>query len=141
NDRGPQELTVTKEGFRRSHSDGRVDTFNNEGQLLRISDKAGYFIGFTYKNGKLDSIKDSQAKQIFFSWYADGLVKEIWSAGDKKASYKYASSDLISATDVGENSYEYAYDKSHNLTEIKYSDKTKLAISYDHKTFFVSQVT
>jgi len=139
-DLGPQTLAVTKEGYRRDHSDGRQDFFNNEGQMVKVSDKSGYFVGFTYKNGQLDSLKDSQAKQIYFSWYPDGLVKEIWSAGDKKATFKYQDSDLVSSKDVGDNSYDYTFDKSHNLTGISYSDKTKLAISYDPQTFFVSQV-
>ena len=139
-DLGPQTLAVTKEGFRRDHSDGRQDFFDNEGQMVKISDKSGYFVGFTYKEGKLESLKDSQAKQIYFSWYPDGLVKEIWSAGDKKATFKYQDSDLVSSKDVGENAYEYTFDKSHNLTEIRYADKTKLAVSYDPQTFFVSQV-
>lgn len=141
NDRGPQELFVIKDGYRRAHSDGKQDYFNKDGQLVRMADKSGYFIGFTYKNGNLDSIKDSQAKQIFFSWYPDGLVKEIWSAGDKKATYKYQDSDLVSSKDVGDNTYEFGYDKSHNLNSISYGDKTKLQIGYDQKTFFVTEVT
>jgi YD repeat-containing protein len=140
NDRGPQELFVTKEGYRRVHTDGRADLFNAMGQLVKISDKSGYFVGFTYKEGKLESIKDSQAKQIFFAWYPDGLVKEIWSAGDKKATYKYQDTDLVSSKDVGDNVYEYGYDKSHNLSEIRYGDKTKLKVGYDPKTFFVTEV-
>jgi YD repeat-containing protein len=140
NDRGPQELFVIKEGYRRAHSDGRQDFFNPKGQLVKISDKSGYFVGFTYKDGRLDSIKDSQAKQVFFAWYPDGLVKEIWSAGDKKASYKYQDSDLVYSKDVGDNAYEFGYDKSHNLSEIRYSDKTKLKIGFDSKTFFVTSV-
>lgn len=141
NDRGPQELYVTKEGFKRVHPDGRNDFFNNEGKLVKVTDKSGYFVGFTYKDGQLHSIKDSQAKQIFFSWYPDGLVKEIWSAGDKKATYKYDDQDLVYSKDVGDNVYEYGYDKSHNLTEIRYSDKTKLKIAYDSKNNFVTEVT
>ncbi len=140
NDAGPQELAVTKEGFRRSFNDGRHDFFNPQGQLLKISDKSGYFVGFNYKDGHLDSIKDSQAKQIFFSWYPDGQVKEMWSAGDKKAAYKYQDSDMVWSKDVGDNSYDYSFDKSHNLTSITYADKSKLKISYDPKTFFVSEV-
>ncbi len=139
-DLGPQTLHVTKEGYRRDNSDGRQDYFDGEGKMVKISDKSGYFVGFTYKNGQLESLKDSQAKQIYFSWYPDGLVKEIWSAGDKKATFKYQDSDLVSSTDVGDNAYAYKFDKSHNLTEISYSDKTKLAISYDPQTFFVSQI-
>lgn len=139
-DLGPQTVTVTKEGYRRDNSDGRQDFFNAEGQMVKISDKSGYFVGFTYKNGQLESIKDSQAKQIFFSWFPDGLVKEIWSAGDKKATFKYQDSDLVSSKDVADNTYDYTFDKSHNLTGISYSDKTKLGVSYDPQTFFVSEV-
>jgi YD repeat-containing protein len=93
-----------------------------------------------YKDGLLNSIKDSQAKQIFFSWYPGGLVKELWSAGDKKALYKYQDNDLVYTQDVGENVYEFAYDRSHNLTQISYGDKTKLKVDYDPKTFFVTGV-
>jgi len=141
NDRGPQELVVTKEGFVRKLSDGREDTFNPEGQMVKIADKSGYFVAFNYKEGHLDSIKDSQAKQIFFSWYPDGLVKEIWSAGDKKTLYKYQENDLVYTKDVGDNTYEFGYDKSHNLSQIAYADKTKLKVNYDPKTFFVTEVT
>lgn len=140
NDRGPQELHVSKEGYRRVHNDGRQDFFNPEGQLTKISDKSGYTIGFTYKDGKLDSIKDSQAKQLYFSWYPDGQVKEIWSAGDKKVSYKYLDQNLIYSKDIEDNTYEYGYDKTHNLTSITYSDKTKQLITYD-KALFVASVT
>jgi len=140
-DRGPQELHVTQDGFRRSHSDGRSDFFSKSGQLTKISDKAGYFIQFTYKNGTLESIKDSQAKQIFFAWNSDGLVKELWSAGDKKATYRYEKDDLVMSKDVGDNVYQYSYDKSHNLSKIVYSDKSELKLTYDPKTFFVTELT
>lgn len=140
NDRGPQVLEAMKEGFKRTHSDGKIDFFNKEGQLAKIADKSGYFIDFMYKDGLLNSIKDSQAKQIFFSWYPGGLVKELWSAGDKKALYKYQDNDLVYTQDVGENVYEFAYDRSHNLTQISYGDKTKLKVDYDPKTFFVTGV-
>lgn len=140
-DRGPQQLQILKEGYRREHSDGKIDIFNKDGQLAKVSDKSGYFIDFIYKDGNLTSIKDSQAKQIFFSWYSNGLVKELWSAGDKKALYKYKDNDLVYTKDVGENVYEFSYDGSHNLTQIAYSDKTSLKVSYDPKTFFVTGVT
>jgi YD repeat-containing protein len=139
-ERGPQELHVTKEGYRRDYADGRQDFFNQEGKLSKISDKSGYSIGFTYKEGKLDSIKDSEAKQIFFAWYPDGLVKEIWSAGDKKAKYTYKDQDLVSSVDIDDNKYDFGYDKNHNLTEIRYADNTKLKVAYEPKSNFVTEV-
>jgi len=139
---GLQELQVQKDGYKRVHSDGRYDIFSSEGNLLKMGDKSGYVVNFNYnKEGLLESIKDSQAKQIFFSWYPDGLVKEIWSAGDKKAAYKYQDNDLVYSKDTDDNVYEYTFDKSHNLTEIKYEDSSKVKIGYDSKTFFVTELT
>jgi YD repeat-containing protein len=140
-DRGAQELQVTKDGFTRIYPDGKKDFFNKNGKLVKIKDAFDYEIVFNYnKQGTLETIKDSQAKQIFFSWYSNGRVKEIWSAGDKKALYKYDGDNLVYSKDVGENVYEYSYDKSHNMTEIRYSDKTKMSIKYEPKTFFVSEI-
>jgi YD repeat-containing protein len=139
-DLGPQTLHVTKDGYRREHADGRQDFFGVDGKLVKLSDKLGNTVTFNYKNGKLESIKDSNAKQIFFSWYADGFVKELWSAGDKKVTYKYENSDLVYSKDVGDNEYQYVYDQGHNLTQIKYSDKTSLTVKYDPKTFFVKEI-
>jgi YD repeat-containing protein len=140
-DKGPQELHATKSGFSRTHADGRKDFFDLQGKFVKITNKSGYFIDLIYKDGKLEVIKDSQAKQIYFSWYSDGLVKEIWSAGDKKALYKYKDSNLVYSKDVGENVYEFSYDKSHNLIETLYTDKTKHKVAYEPKTFFASEVT
>jgi YD repeat-containing protein len=139
-DRGAMELHVLKDGYKRSFGDGKVEFFDKQGKLTKIADKSGYSVAFDYKNGSLFSIKDSQAKQVFFSWYSNGKVKELWSAGDKKAEYKYNGDDLIYSKDVGGNVYEFAYDKSHNLSEIKYADKTKMQIRYEPKTLFVSEV-
>jgi len=139
-DRGSMELHVLKDGYKRSFGDGRSEMFDKNGRLTKVMDKSGYGINFEYKNNSLFSIKDSQAKQIFFSWYANGRVKELWSAGDKKAEYKYNGDDLASSKDVGGNLYEYTYDKSHNLSDIKYDDKSKMQIRYEPKTLFVSEI-
>lgn len=139
-DRGTQEVHVTKDGYKRLYTDGKTEFYDQKGNLARIADKSGYVIDFNWKDGKLDNIKDSQAKQIFFAWYADGTVKEMWSAGDKKAEYKYQSDDLVYSKDVGGNVYEYSYDKSHNLTDVRYGDKSKMVIKYEPKTLFVSEI-
>ncbi|MBY0516131.1 MAG: hypothetical protein K2P81_04440 [Bacteriovoracaceae bacterium] len=139
-DRGAQELVVEKDGYRRVYPDGKTEQFDMKGNLVKSSDKTGYSIAFVWKDGKLESIKDSQAKQIYLSWYADGKVKEVWSAGDKKAEYKYEGDNLVSSKDVGGNTYDYSYDKSHNLTQISYSDKSKMTIKYEPKTLFVTEI-
>ncbi|MFN8369009.1 MAG: DUF6531 domain-containing protein [Bacteriovoracaceae bacterium] len=142
NARGIQELHKLKDGFKRVFSDNREEYFNLAGKLTKIVDKNGYEVILNYnKNGVLESIKDSMAKQLFFSWFPDGKVKNIWSSDDKKAVYKYKDKDLIESTDVSGNTYAFHYDENHNLNKVGYSDGSEMAIVYEPKTQFVSSVT
>ena len=140
NTRGLQEVHKVKEGYKRSYNDGKVEIFNEEGLLVKIQDKNGYVVNFDYDKGKLKSLKDSQAKQLFFDWFTDGKVKSIWSVGDKKTSYKYDGDDLVESTDVNGNTYKYKYDATHNMVAVEYQDGTKMEIGYTKKTRFVSEI-
>lgn len=141
NERGLQQLDRIKEGYKRSYGDGREQFFNEEGQLSKIKHKDGYSIALGYKNGRLESIKDSQAKQLFFSWYPEGRVKEVWSGADnKKVSYKYKGDDLIESADIANNKFVYTYDQNHNMTGIGYKDNSKMEIAYTPKTMFVEKI-
>lgn len=139
--RGMQELHKTKDGYKRVSGDGKTEEFNEQGKLSKIAFKNGYEIAFNYKNGLLETIKDSKAKQLFFEWYSEGKVRSISSGSEKKAEYKYKGSDLAESKDVGGNVYTYGYDTNHNLLEIGYSDKTAMKIGYEPKTQFVSSIT
>jgi YD repeat-containing protein len=141
NTRGLQQIHKTNKGFMRKFNDGKKQYFNDVGKLTGITDKNGYKISMTYKNNRLISVKDSQAKQLFFSWYQDGKVKSIWSVGDKKTLYKYDGNNLISSTDVQNNTYSYTYDANHNMLEVIYADKSKMSVEYTKKTQLVSKVT
>ncbi len=140
NQRGLQQIKKLKNGFLRMYNDGKKETFSAEGRLLSIRDKNAYEIKFTYKSGMLKSIKDSQAKQIFFEWYSDGKIKSTWSAGDKKTFYKYKNENLVESKDIAGNVYKYDYDYNHNMTSINYTDKSSMKIKYTQKTQFVSEV-
>ena len=148
NERGIQEIKVTKTGFVRKSNDGKQEYFNNAGKLTKTKDKNGYTVEFAYKNKQLYSIKDSYAKQIYLTWYSNGKVKEMWSAKDKIASYKYDGDDLVLSTDVGGNSYAFEYDTNHNLRKIVYNPKRKkgekedaMKMEYEPKTLFISKIT
>lgn len=136
NDRGIQTLNKEKDGYKRIGSDGRQDFFNTQGKLVKVVDKNSYTINFEYKGNALSSIKDSQAKQLFFDWYPDGKIKSTWSAGDKKASYSYDTrGNLVVSTDIAGNTYKYDYDANHNMTSISYADNTKMQVKYDKNSF------
>jgi YD repeat-containing protein len=140
NTRGIQTLTKTKDGYVREFNDGKNEFFNAQGKLSRISDKNGYVIDLEYRNNQLVSIKDSQAKQLFFEWYSDGKVKHIWSAGDRKTEYKYRGDNLIESTDIAGTVYKYEYDNNHNMTKISYMDGTSMQIKYEPRTAYVSEI-
>lgn len=148
NERGLQEVHKLKDGFMRKFNDGKHEYYNEKGDLTKSIDKNKYTIEMFYKkNGELESIKDSQAKQLFFSWYPDGRVKHIWSAGDKKTFYQYKEKDLVYSKDVAGNVYKYEFDKNHNMVVIDYSENKnakgseKMTIDYEPKTFFTAKIT
>ena len=148
NERGIQSVEVTAEGFTRLSNDGKKEYFDTQGRLTKTKDKNNYVVEFTYKNKELYSIKDSFAKQIYFSWYSNGKVKQMWSAKDKMASYKYDGDDLVYSKDIGGNEYSYEYDSNHNLTKIVYNPNRKKGVAedsmkmeYEPKTYFISKIT
>lgn len=148
NQRGIQELLKTKDGYKRTTSSSEVEYFNNKGQMTKYKSGPDYSLEFVYKNGKLDSIKDSKAKQIYFKWYSNGRIKHVWSSGDKKVEYRYEGKKLVYTKDIEGNEYGYDYDKSYNLTEIIYNPNRKkgvaqdsMKMTYDPKTMFVTSVT
>lgn len=141
NTRGLQEVHKTRTGFERRFSDGRVETFNDDGKLTKIQKRNGYFVDIEYnQSGRVTSIRDSEAKQIFFSWYSNGKVKEIWSAGDRKAEYEYEGDNLVQSTDIAGNVYKYGYDSNHNMTSVEFADGTKREIHYAPRTHFVTKI-
>src|SRR5690606_8534747 len=89
----------------------------------------------------------SHAKQLFFSWYPNGRVKNLWSVGDKKSEFKYDGQDLVYSKDVDGNEYGFEYDKNHNLTKVVYNPnrakgekEDAMAMKYDPKTLFVTEI-
>jgi YD repeat-containing protein len=140
NTRGLQRVKVVKNGFQRVFNDGKVESFGKDGKLKKIKDKNGYYVEVFYEKGQVKSIKDSQAKQIFFSWYSNGKVEKVWSAGDKVASYQYKKDNLSRSKDVVGNVFVYDYDTNHNMTSVTYKDGSKMLVEYKNKTQFVSKV-
>ena len=144
NIRGFQTVEKISKGYKRTKADGTEHHFNKFGNLTVVKDKYGYKVNLTYKNGNLASIKDSQAKQLFFEWYdtSPSFIKSVRSTGDKKATYKYDKRGfgLVDATDVSGNNYKYSYDANYNLQKISYSDDTSTEIKYTPKKKFTQEV-
>lgn len=147
NERGIQKIQVSKTGYLRDSNSGKEEFFDQAGNLVKIKEKNGYTVEFKYQKGKLDSLRDSQAKQIFFKWNSNNKISELWSTGDAKAEFKYDGDNLTYSKDVAGNKYEFIYDKSHNLTKVVYNPvrlkgekEDAMVMHYEPKTFFISEI-
>lgn len=138
--RGKQRVVKAGKNFKRIFDSGKYEQFNKNGRLTEVKDKYGYKIKLNYKDDKLISIKDSQAKQLFFEWYSNGKVKSVSSGSKIKSKYKYDGEDLIESEDVAGNTYKFSYDNNHNLLGVTYKDGRKMEVSYTAKTQFVSSI-
>jgi YD repeat-containing protein len=129
-----QYITRLKSGYQRSFENGKVEVFDEDGKLVKITDRNNNFLNFTYqKDGKLRSLEDNFLRKMFLSWNNKGLLEKVESEGGKTATYQYNDQlELTQVKDAFGNVYRYEYstDNYHNLRKITYSDKTTMEIEY-----------
>jgi YD repeat-containing protein len=129
-----QYITKVQDGYVRNFDNGRIERFNEEGKLVKVSDKNGNFVMFTYgRDGKLQKIVDNMNRKMFFTFNNRGFLEKIQGENGKEATYRYNElGELAYSKDVDGNTYTYKYDSSkrHNMLEIGYSDKTTMQMAY-----------
>jgi YD repeat-containing protein len=129
-----QWITVTANGYVRSSDTGKTETYDANGRLLKVEDSNKNFIVLSYnKDGKVEKIQDNMNRKMYLTYTKQGKVAKIQAEGNKSAEYRYnANGELIQSRDTDGNSYAYDYssDRRHNMTRIRYSDKTDLRITY-----------
>ena len=129
-----QYITKTPVGYVRTFDTGKSEKFDSNGRLIRIADKNGNSIDFTYgKDGHIQKLVDNFNRKMFYSFNSQGFVAKIEGEGGKKAEYKYNNlGELTFSKDVDGNAYSYKYDSQsrHNLVEIQYSDKSTMTMAY-----------
>lgn len=153
NSRGYQTLTITKDSFIRRLGDGREETFDKFGRLIKITNHIQQSIKIVYEkepiklteissSDRIDIIDHKNNKVSLYRKTINGrrFVKQIgWE--NHKVFYNYSESgDLVFSKDVLGNSYRYLYDKYHNLIQIGYSDETSRVIGYSAHTQWVSYI-
>ncbi len=127
-----QMIAKVNQGYQRGFENGKVELFDSNGRLIRVSDKNNNSLSFKYgKDGNLISAIDNFNRKILFSFNSKGFVEKIEGENGKKAFYKYNNNgELTDTKDVDGNTYQYAYDDRHNMTKIGYTDKTAMEIAY-----------
>lgn len=128
-----QYITKTKNGYVRSYDTGKTESFNDDGKLVKLTDKNKNFVEFSYtKDGKLSKLVDNFSRKMFFTFNSQGKVTKVSDdQGKKESNYRYNDKgELVWVKDAGGNVYEYKYGDGHNLTGIHYADGKKMEVAY-----------
>lgn len=140
-----QFITKLADGYQRDFDTGRMEKFDENGRLVKMSDKNGNFITILNKPDHKEIVdggaQNSVPRKMLLRFNAKGLLTDVEGENQKRAKYVYnAQDELISSTDVDKNTFTYKYDSQgrHNLIEIGYSDKTTMAVQYYGKDKFES---
>ena len=124
--------------FYRKLPTGVSETYNSDGRLIRVLDKSGHSLTFSWGVKALE-IRDNRGlnmKLVLDS--TSGKVKQVKFKKKVVASYKYnGREDLISVNNSYKENFKYAYDKLHNLVKITYPDKTTEKLTYNKKKDWV----
>jgi YD repeat-containing protein len=119
-ERAGEKIRKTKNGYIRSRSDGATDEFDNDGRIIRQKFSSGKFLLYSYTSrGVLQGLRDQTGRWMkFFVNEQKGLLERVTVSGNMAATYKYDDRDnLIESTDINGNTYKYAYNSYHKMTE------------------------
>jgi YD repeat-containing protein len=133
-----QTVRRVAEGFIRTMEGGRVESFDRQGRLLRLTDGNQNFIELAYDTrGKLRTITDNFGRTMILTVNNRGLLEKVEGSGGKTTAYKYNDKDqLVYASDTDGNEYTYSYDGHHNLMTIGYTDGTLMEMAYHTRDLF-----
>jgi YD repeat-containing protein len=135
-----QAITRTETGYRRTFDNGRVETYDDQGRLVRVTDSNKNFIRFEYDSfGRMSLAEDDVGRKLRFYIGARGLVDSLQIDDGRRAKYRYnARDELVWTRDVDGNVYTHAYsaDGRHNMTRIGYADGTSMEMVYHPRTMY-----
>ncbi len=125
-----ERLEVQNNQYKRFLPNGRVEFFNQNGQLYKKADRQGNWIKIMRdKNGRIIKVLNNEGKTLRFSYNSKGFV--IKGPNKLKASFVVRKDNLVSATNSKEKTYEHVYDNYHNLTKTRYPDSTYESLIYN----------
>ena len=112
-----------------------VYTFNGNGLLASIKDKAGNTVTLTYQTieGCPDKITDRNGRGLTFTCVGDGRISQVTDPAGNSVSYTYdAHGDLVKVTGPEGGETLYTYDAHHNLlTSVNPEGETTLSVTYE----------
>ena len=135
--RGTTYLTKTDSGYTRETSTGQEETYNLDGGIIRISDRNGNELKFTYdKKRRLNKVLVSCGNYLDIFYGDNNKISKIKDSFSREMSYQYNKDlQLISSTGTDKKTIAYTYDKFLRMDTITFKeDGSKTIIVYDPKT-------
>jgi hypothetical protein len=117
--------------------------YSKNGKLLSLFDTTKDRIDITYEpnSGFIKTILVNQRTELKIT--PDLFRKHIQSVTSKNlpgAYYRYENKDLVEVKNSWQNKFYYTYDTVHNLTEVRYPDKTQELLTYDKEKDWILQI-
>ena len=137
--RGVQQLEVSKQGFRRTFSNGITHLFYNMGpdgkaKLRQMIDPAGHSLAMKYSKGAtgdLVSVSHSGGSSLEFTTGKFGKITAARDPSGKQCFYKYSErGDLVGYKDSSNRVTSYDYDEWHNMTKIVFPNGDTILNKY-----------
>lgn len=103
-------------------------TFNANGHLLSRADAQGRAFAYTYDGtGKLSRVSADGGSRYIDLAYESGRIVSVTDHTGRSVSYTYdAAGDLVSATDLLENTWSFAYDPDHRIIMMRDPDNDQI---------------
>jgi YD repeat-containing protein len=139
NGRGVENIQFAHGYYTRYLPDGSYMRFNAEGRMTYMYDKNSNYLKITWDKDTVRDIVDNNGRQLNFKYYNNKKVKSIAAPGGVNVEYKYENlDDLAWVKNAWNNTYNYTYDDTHNMTKATYPDKTFIELTYDKKNDWVT---
>lgn len=95
-------------------------TFDPDGNLTSVRDRNGYVTTFSYSANRLAAVTDEAGRSLTFTYWtsgsAAGKLRRITDPAGRVVTFAYdTAGDLVEATDVGGESWQFAYDADHRM--------------------------
>ena len=115
------DLTKTTSVYTIKSSQGRIFTFDLDGNLISREDAQGRAFDYQYDaQGKLLKVSaDGGLRYIQLGYDSQGRIVTVNDHAGRQVAYGYnGAGDLVAMTDVLSQNWTYTYDADHRLTEV-----------------------
>jgi YD repeat-containing protein len=132
-DRGTERIERQGGTYRRSTSDGMVESFDDKGRLVGRTDTAGRGLRLDYdRDSRLSKVAHTDGAGFTLLYGQGGRVNELRDTEGRSVGYAYDDQgNLVQVRGPGQRVVAYAYDEEHNLVAVRQPDGTGLQVLYD----------